>query len=173
MTQQNNGWHYVRRGQSHGPVSTEQLRALLQEGSVAPADMVWREPMTDWVAASTVPELAVARSKPGPPPLPPTAQYASAYTPTYAQRDIGQDAGMRMLIPVGRSPLAIIAGYAGLLGFIPLVGIAGIVFGILAVREIGKDPSKHGLGRAWTGIILGSIFTLGQLLVLIPAIMSA
>ncbi len=76
------------------------------------------------------------------------------------------NSAIRMLIPVGRSGLAIAAGYAGLLSFIPGVGLAAIVLGVLALRDIKAHPEKHGAGRAWTGIILGVIFSLFSLMII-------
>ena len=69
------------------------------------------------------------------------------------------NAAIRMLIPIGRSERAIVAGYAGLLSFIPGVGILAIVLGVLALRDLKAHPEKRGAGRAWTGIILGVLFT--------------
>ena len=65
------------------------------------------------------------------------------------------DAALRMIIPVGRSGLAIAAGYLGLFSLIPLFGIFALVIGILAILDIRKHPEKHGLGRAWFGVIMG------------------
>ena len=69
-------------------------------------------------------------------------------------------AAVRMLIPVDRSLLAIFAGYAGLASCIPLVGIAAILLGIFAIKDIKAHPNMHGLGRAWTGIVLGTLCTI-------------
>lgn len=74
-----------------------------------------------------------------------------------------------MLVPIGRSGLAIAAGYAGLLSFIPGVGLAAIVLGVLALRDIKAHPEKHGAGRAWTGIILGVLFSLFSLMIICAA----
>ena len=76
------------------------------------------------------------------------------------------NAAIRMLIPIGRSGWAIAAGYAGLLSFIPGVGILAILFGILGLRDIKAHPDKHGAGRAWTGIVLGILFSLLSLLII-------
>jgi Domain of unknown function (DUF4190) len=70
----------------------------------------------------------------------------------------------RMLMPVGRPGSAIAAGYMGLFAFFPFVGllpaILGVIFGIVALKKIGRDPALSGKGRAWFGIICGSIFSL-------------
>ena len=69
------------------------------------------------------------------------------------------DKVMRMLLPVGRSGLAIAAGYLGLFSVIPLLGIIALTVGLLAISDIKKHPEKHGLGRAWFGDIMGGVFT--------------
>ena len=78
--------------------------------------------------------------------------------------DIGQDAGMRMLLPVGRSGWAIAAGYFGLFSLIVIGAPFALICGILGVREIKKsqktDQPKHGMGRAIFGIVIGGIVTL-------------
>ena len=79
------------------------------------------------------------------------------------------NAAIRMLIPIGRSGWAIAAGYAGLLSFIPGVGILAILFGILGLRDVKAHPDKHGAGRAWTGIVLGILFSLLSLLIMSAA----
>ncbi len=75
--------------------------------------------------------------------------------------DIGQDAGMRMLLPVGRSPFAIAAGYAGLVSpALCVLGPVAIVLGILAIIDIKRHPERHGMVRAILGIVLGLIGSL-------------
>ena len=79
--------------------------------------------------------------------------------------DITQDATVRWLIPVCRSGWALASGYLGLLSWIPFVGLpiglAALSTGVLAVRSIHRNPKLTGLGRAITGIVLGSLGTLG------------
>jgi hypothetical protein len=78
--------------------------------------------------------------------------------------DIRQDAGMRMLMPVGRSGWAIAAGYAGLFSFILIGAPFALIFGILGIREIRKsrstDQPKFGMGRAIFGIVMGALVCL-------------
>jgi hypothetical protein len=45
-------------GNQYGPVSAEELRGWMREGRIANATQVWRSDRSDWVAASTFPELA-------------------------------------------------------------------------------------------------------------------
>jgi hypothetical protein len=92
-----------------------------------------------------------------PPPLPKTEQ-------------LGDNAGMRMLLPVGRSGWAIAAGYLGLFSLIVIPAPLALVISIVAILDIRKSKSaphpKHGMGRAIFGLIMGLLGTTALLLVL-------
>jgi hypothetical protein len=60
-------WYYARNGQQHGPVSKEELEALMAQGSVKPSDYVWTQGMAAWERASRAAALGGA-STPEPPP---------------------------------------------------------------------------------------------------------
>ncbi len=92
----------------------------------------------------------------GQPQYPPPGQPPS--------QDLGDDAGMRMLLPVGQSGMAIVSGYLGLLSILGIPAPFAVITGILALREIKRNPKKHGTVRAVVGIVLGSIGTLGLLM---------
>jgi hypothetical protein len=66
---------------------------------------------------------------------------------------------LRWVLPVGRSGWAIAAGYLGLLSVLVFPAPFALLFGILAVRDI-KAHSKHGMGRAVFGIVMGGVVTL-------------
>jgi len=66
---------------------------------------------------------------------------------------------MRMLMPVGRSGLAIAAGYAGLFGLLVAPAPLALILGLLAVRDLRKNPHKRGMGRAVFGLIIGILGT--------------
>lgn len=72
---------------------------------------------------------------------------------------MGDDAGVRLLLPVGRSLWAIAAGYFGLLSVIPIFSIPALVCGVVAIMDIKKSQlgpkPKHGMVRAWFGIVMG------------------
>lgn len=70
------------------------------------------------------------------------------------------DPALKALVPVGRTPLSIAAGYLGLLS--PLLCFApfALAVGILAIAEIRRDSSKGGLGRAIFGAVMGGLFTI-------------
>ncbi|MSU76821.1 MAG: DUF4190 domain-containing protein [Gemmataceae bacterium] len=73
------------------------------------------------------------------------------------RQDIGDDAGMRMLLPVGRSAWAIAAGYLAFFSVLCIPSPFALLAGLMAVREIRRDPTKHGMGRAIFGILMGGI----------------
>jgi len=65
------------------------------------------------------------------------------------------DGAVRYLIPIGRSGLAIAAGYAGLFCLLIFPGPIAMVLGVLAIMDLRKHPNKLGRGRAWFGLIAG------------------
>jgi hypothetical protein len=67
---------------------------------------------------------------------------------------IGDSGLMRALLPVGRSGWAIASGYLALL---VVTAPLAVVTGILAIREIRRNPHKHGMGRAIFGIAFGGL----------------
>jgi hypothetical protein len=73
----------------------------------------------------------------------------------------GDDSLLQWVIPVGRSPYAIVAEHCGLLSLgCALLGPLGIIFGALAIRDIRRRPGLTGLPRAILGIVLGTLGTL-------------
>lgn len=50
-------WYYAIDGQQSGPVGTGQLRALIQQGTLGPHDMLWRDGMNEWLEVEGVGEL--------------------------------------------------------------------------------------------------------------------
>ena len=77
-------------------------------------------------------------------------------------------AGMRMLIPVGRSGMAIAAGYLGLLSVLLIPAPFAIIAGVVALNEMKRKPELHGAGRAWFGIIMG-VLSIGVFVICIAA----
>lgn len=76
------------------------------------------------------------------------------------------DAVTKFLLPVGRSPYAIIAGYLGLFSMLIVFAPLALIFGILAIKDIQLNKTG-GLGRAIFGTIMGSIFTIVLIIILI------
>ncbi|GIW80530.1 MAG: hypothetical protein KatS3mg105_2337 [Gemmatales bacterium] len=47
-------YYYSRDNQAHGPVTSEQLKALADAGRIRPTDWIWKEGATRWKPASSV-----------------------------------------------------------------------------------------------------------------------
>jgi hypothetical protein len=58
-------------GQNYGPYEMDQLRQMVQQGSLTRETLVWKEGMAQWAAAGTVQELSTLFGTNNPPPLPP------------------------------------------------------------------------------------------------------
>ena len=80
--------------------------------------------------------------------------------PTQCQLDTVDGDVMRLLLPIGRSGLAIAAGYVGLFSILIFPAPIAVILGILAVKDIKRHPEKHGMGRAVFAIVAGGFFTL-------------
>ena len=95
-------------------------------------------------------------NEPTPPALPPQIQSPKP-------QHLGDNAGMRLLLPVGRSGWAIAAGYLGLFSLIVFPAPLSLVISIIAILDIRKSKSsehpKHGMGRAIFGLIMGIVGT--------------
>jgi len=86
------------------------------------------------------------------------------------RRSIGDNAGIRALLPVGRSGLAIAAGYVGLASLVVWpAALVAILLGILAIRDIKRNEGKHGMGRAIFALIAGGIVIVGLLVLIIAS----
>ena len=87
---------------------------------------------------------------------------------------LGDNAGVRMLLPVGRSGYAITAGYLALFSVLIVPAPLALLFGILGVHDIRKSRSqahkKHGMGRAIFGIVMGALGSVILVLFLMSAL---
>jgi hypothetical protein len=90
----------------------------------------------------------------------------------YEERDIGDDPAMRLILPVGLSGWAIASGYLGLISVLLVPAPFAVLTGILAIREMSRNPKKHGMGRAIFGIVMGSLFSIGLVFGFIAILLS-
>ena len=76
-------WYYAQAGQQQGPISDEQIKRMVQDGSLGKEDLVWREGMASWQPAGEVPGLQFPAPTFTPAPLypPPAAPAAPIITP--------------------------------------------------------------------------------------------
>ncbi|MBX7105521.1 MAG: DUF4190 domain-containing protein [Gemmataceae bacterium] len=105
------------------------------------------------------------------PMLPPPPAYIGESASD--ETDLGEDAMLRMIVPVGRSGWAIAAGYLGLISVLVIPAPFAVITGILAVREIQRDPKKHGMGRAIFGLVMGGLFSVFLALMIVVGVVEA
>lgn len=118
---------------------------MAARGTLKQTDLIWAEGQPDWQAAGGFPGLVFGR-----PPA---------------------DENLKWLVPVGRSDMAIIAGYVGLFAVIGIGAPFAILFGILALRDIKRKPELGGRGRAIFAIVMGVVFTVLYGAMIISALM--
>ena len=63
-------WSLAIDGKTYGPYTDDALRALVQNGQVAPGTQAWRPGASGWAPLSDFPELGLAPPPPPPPPPP-------------------------------------------------------------------------------------------------------
>ena len=69
------------------------------------------------------------------------------------------DPALRMVVPINTSALAIVAGYLGLVSVLCLPAPFALLFGIMAMNHLRKNPKLDGKGRAIFAIVMGVIFS--------------
>lgn len=147
----------ARNGQTLGSFAEQELRQGVSTGLFLYHDLAWTEGMAEWSVLGQV--LGLPPNQAGPVFSPPPLQQV---------RKLGDDAGMRMLLPVGRSGWAIAAGYLGLFALLIAPAPLAVIVSIIAIADIRKSKQpgahpKHGMGRAIFGLIIGIV---GSLLLL-------
>ena len=80
--------------------------------------------------------------------------------PAPASEPQNWDIGERILLPVGRSGLAIAAGYCGLFALIPCFAPIALIVSIMAAVQLKKNPELYGWGRTVFGLVTGGVFTI-------------
>lgn len=151
-------WYYLSGGKSVGPLGDAEFRELVVRGRVRPETAVWSAALGSWRRARAVYELVEtlhaggeARAK-----APPTNRGQVIVRTLGVGVVPPPGAGVRLLAPVGRSGLAVAAGYLGLLSVLIVFGPIAIVVGVMALFELRAKPELLGRGRAWFGIVMGS-----------------
>jgi len=80
--------------------------------------------------------------------------------PRPPERRRRDDDGVATIIPY-RNGLALAGYYVGVFSLIPVMGLIlgplGIIFGIVGLRRVNRNPEVKGTGHAVTAIVLGSI----------------
>jgi hypothetical protein len=91
-------------------------------------------------------------------------------------RGDGGEAALRWLVPIDRSGWAIAAGYLGLLSCFPFIGlplgITAMICGFKALRQTDRNPRLGGRGRAYFGLVVGVIMTIGNAILIASLVAS-
>ncbi|MCC6952099.1 MAG: DUF4339 domain-containing protein [Phycisphaerales bacterium] len=164
------GWFVAQQGTPHGPTTLPILSQHAVAGLLRRDSLVWRAGMTHWARADSVPELTpVFATLPPDPPGGGSPPVQPGPIAGYAVGNSQDDLAMRMMLPVGRCPWAIAAGYLGLCSVLLVPAPPALACGIVAVIRIRKTPGLHGMGRAIFGIIMGGLGIAFGILALIGA----
>lgn len=155
-------WYYNGHWGQIGPLSLEQVKELVEAGVIGRDTVVWRAGMSNWVAASGVPELSSAFVASQPPPLPnqrpPLPSYSPPPPPSPSAPLISsQSAYPREFYPTLESDKSRIAG--GIINLL-LPGIGRIYLGYAAIGVLQLVLSLCGVGAVWAWID-GIIILLG------------
>ena len=86
--------------------------------------------------------------------------------------DESGDDGLQYVIPINTSGLAIAAGYVGLISVLCFPAPFALLLGILALRQLKRNPKLHGKGRAIFAIVMGILFTIPLPIILFAALMN-
>jgi hypothetical protein len=136
-------WYFGRDGRQEGPISDEQLRTMVSNGSLRREDLVWRDGMADWQPAGQIPGLpfpspaayappptSSASSAPASPYAPPRSEYVPPYVPPPAFGGAGFDIPNYLPWAIAATLLCCMPG-----------GVASIVFAVKA--NSAKDRGDY------------------------------
>ncbi len=178
-------WYYSVNSNKHGPVTSAELKRLADKGELSPADLVWKEGLTAWVAASGVkglfanapstlstvpPQPAIAAA---PPPFAQSPSTSVSPKPQPAASDVAGGGAL----PLHKQRMAI-AGAAllgGLSTFMPwaTLPIVGAIDGTAGDGWITLALFAVALGVALTGSRGQAIYGWPQLAaIVVPLIAS-
>ena len=77
-----------------------------------------------------------------------------------APKRLQDDAGLRLVLPVGRSGWAIAAGYLGLFSLLIIPAPIALLVSIVATVHLRRHPDLYGWGRTIFGLITSGLMTL-------------
>ena len=170
-------WYYSKGGEQKGPVEQQELQRLLSTGEVKSSDLVWRDGLANWQAASQVPELAAVAAQPQPgfssPPCPagrlsaaaarlPTPVIATALRPAgAAAAGIWRVRRRRArAMPAGRASRGCADGDDPLdhrPGLLRYLRHHRLVLGMKAKKNMQASGNFEGQGMATAAIVMGWI----------------
>lgn len=134
-------WYHGDQGRQQGPVSEEEMRAMIAAGQVGPQTMVWREGLPAWQPLSACPELVAGH--------PWIAGYGAPVAPT--------------------SGLAIASLVCGIVSLFlcyvhAVAAVPAVICGHMAIKRIRESAMPTGgRGLAVGGLVTGYLGVLAQL----------
>jgi hypothetical protein len=93
---------------------------------------------------------------------PHTASAGGLYFDPEAAR--GKDPNLRWILPIGRDPVAIAAGYIAFAGFLVFPAPIALVVGLVAAVRLRRHPERLGWGRTIFALVVGALGTLALIL---------
>jgi acyl dehydratase len=152
-------WFYRVDDKKRGPVGSADLKRLADSGVLKPADLIWKEGLAAWVAASSIKGLFPQAASPSPPPPPPPE-------PPVARPAAPPAAGLHPQ----RLAVAIAAAVGGVATFLPWATVPimgtidgtvgdgwitlGLFAGVVAAALLGqRSQQMAGLAQLGGGIL--------------------
>lgn len=133
-------WYYVLDGTQHGPVETDEIRAMLASGMIHRDSLIWREGMEEWQPLGAVPEW--------------TGQLVSASPVAYpGGTAVAQTSGLAIasLVCGISSVILLTTCFLGI-----IAGVPAVICGHMALNQISRAyPPVAGRGMAIAGLVTG------------------
>ena len=187
--------YYVgKNGQQTGPFTLEQLTAKYASGEILPTDLVWKEGTADWKPANTFAELPAPAPAPAPAvstplgggmastPMSTTVDPSPTVLPPSSPIPGAMNTGYPMAVGPKQNPMAITGLVLGIVSLVLVCccggmpfNIAGIVFSVIGMNQIKKDPvNQLGKPLALTGLILSILsLVIGIVLIILNGVSGA
>ena len=148
-------WYYIIKGVQQGPVSDEQIKALINSCELLPGDYVWHEGMGEWEAISQVPELRNL-DEPGLS----TSRSSNPYVAVGAQVDELAVSGFERdgftgYASFGRRLVALLVDSLVLFG---IGSILGLLLGPILVESGAEGVSEDRLAADVLGLLIGWLY---------------
>lgn len=143
-------------GSQQGPASVEVLKEWMVQGAIQPQTQLKSVATGETILASELPGIYTVQAPTSVTPPPQIAPQA-AYPRESPQKQAEAYSALDMLVPVRADIFAVAAGYFGLFSLVVVGAPFALIFGVIALRRIKQNPNRTGKGRAWFGIIMGSL----------------
>lgn len=165
-------WYYSQNGGQAGPIEQTELAAKITSGQVKGSDMVWRDGMGEWVAASQTAEFGSLVAQ----PASPVQGYAPQADSLQGQPYAVPRSGAQGYVPEIPNYLwqAIVVTVLCCMPFgIPAIVFAAKVDGLKTRGETAQAMEASKQAKKWCIVALASGLTVGILYVLFVVLVMA